>query len=244
MKKIYWFKKVTSTQDKARSIAGKATGKGAVIASSVQTAGRGRFGKEWFSPKGGLWFSILLYPEISPKEASMLTMVAGVAVIETLKVFYDIKVEMKWPNDIVVKDKKGGLRKVGGILTEASIKNKKLEYVIIGAGINVNNNIDRKALKASSIRTISGRKLDLKKLLNKILMCFDTYYFIFIQSGRKTIIDKCRELMALTGRKVIVDNGGKLIKGIVSGIADDGSLLLKSGGKRIKILAGEVKLMK
>lgn len=244
MRKIYWFTKVTSTQDKARDIAGKATGKGAVIASLAQTAGKGRFGKEWFSPKGGLWFSILLYPEISPKEASMLTMVAGVSVIEALKVFYDIKVEMKWPNDIVIKDKKGGLRKVGGILTEASIKNKKLEYVIIGTGINVNNLVDMKVFKAISIKGIAGRKLDLKKLLNKILMCFDTYYFIFMQNGRKIIIDKCRELMVLTGREVVVDNGGKLIKGIVSGIGEDGSLLLKSGGKRIKVFAGEVSLTK
>ncbi len=243
MKKIYRFKEIGSTQDKAKELASRKVPGGIVVVADTQAGGKGRFGREWLSPVGGLWFSRVLYPEISPGEVPRLTMLAGVAVAEAVKTYCGVELKLKWPND-VVHEGKNGIMKAGGILTEAVLVRKKVEYAVMGIGINVNNTVGDRESPAVSLKQLAGTKLGIEGLLKEVLRQFDNYYLVFTQSGIGPVWERYRELSATIGRKVVVDCGNKIREGAVSDIQSDGALVLKSGGKKIKILAGDIRILR
>ncbi len=241
--KIYKFKEIGSTQDKARELAGRNAPEGIVVVADSQSGGKGRFGREWLSPKGGLWFSMLIYPDISPADAPKLTMLAGVAVVDAIKIFCGVKLGIKWPNDIVFIGKKDDCKKVSGILTEASFKKRKVDHVIIGVGINVNNTVDKKEIPAASLLGITGRMISVESLLREILRQFENYYHVFTESGIGPVWEKCRELSVMTGKRVIIERDEGKVEGVVTGIREDGALEMESNGKRITVLAGDIKVL-
>ncbi len=132
-----YFRELASTNDMAKELAMRGTREGTVVVVETQTSGRGRLKRKWISPQGGLWLSIILRPRIQSKHAPKLTLMASVAVAKTLSKLFPLKVEIKWPNDILINHKK-----VCGILTEAKTKGEALNFVIVGIGINANFDVN------------------------------------------------------------------------------------------------------
>ena len=155
--KIYRFKSLTSTQDKAKELSKKKLSD-AVIVAENQTRGRGRFKRKWSSDKGGLWMSISLKPD-DTKNLQYLTFAAAISVVKSIKKIANLKTSIKWPNDIHYKGKK-----LCGILTEGIFGNEN--YAIVGIGVNVNQNKFPDEIRdiASSLKMVNKRKINIKKL--------------------------------------------------------------------------------
>ncbi len=153
---------------------------GTVIIAQTQTAGRGMHERKWFSPPGGLWFSIILSPGALIKNVSGITIISAASIAEVLNDYYKISVNIKWPNDVYYKGKK-----LAGILTESENLNNII-YLVIGIGINVNNCVKTNydlAENAISIIEILGKKIDRNDLLSKILSCFEEKYSFFLNTS-------------------------------------------------------------
>jgi BirA family biotin operon repressor/biotin-[acetyl-CoA-carboxylase] ligase len=161
---IRWISETTSTNSAVLEIAKLENLKTLVLATDHQTEGRGQFGRKWLSKPGeNLLFSIYFEPAIKPSEASTLTQIACSAVLEVLK-HYEINCEIKKPNDILVNGKK-----ICGILTESSSKGEKLEYVVVGIGLNINSSEETLIPEATSMKLIKQKVYDRTEILNRIL---------------------------------------------------------------------------
>ena len=143
-KKVYFFNKIPSTNIYAKQLIKDDIEEGTIVIADVQTSGRGRKNRYWHSPYGGLWLSVILYPDIPPESGMLITMAVSISVAQAIKDVTGIKTEIKWPNDLLLRKKK-----VCGILTEINAEMHKINYTIVGIGINVNNKIDEKLKKTA-----------------------------------------------------------------------------------------------
>lgn len=240
-RKIHYFESLDSTNTTAKELASKGESEGAVILCEEQLDGRGRLGRSWSSPRGeGVWMSLILRPAVNPINASKLTQVAVAAVA---KAFTEECIEcyIKWPNDIVVSNKK-----LCGILTEMSAELTKINYVIIGIGINVNNSSFPENLKdiATSIKLQTNKTYLRKTLVAKILNNFEPLYNEFIiHENISSSIEICREKSYLIGKSIKVLHKGNEIIAIANGISDDGQLIVTyENGKTEELISGEVSI--
>jgi BirA family biotin operon repressor/biotin-[acetyl-CoA-carboxylase] ligase len=166
---IFFSRAVGSTNDWAKELAEHGAAEGTVAIAETQTAGRGRLDRTWVSPKGGLYFSVILRPRLKPAEAVRLVFVAGLAVAEALSEKHGLKAETKWPNDVLVNG-----RKVCGILSEMNATGEKVNFVILGVGVNANFDV-KKALpeelweSATSLECELGRRVELEELFRMLL---------------------------------------------------------------------------
>lgn len=216
---------------------------GTVIMADSQTAGRGRRGRTWVSPKGeNLYFSLLLKPSFPPEQASMLTLVMALAVACGIEDLYGNQkvVQIKWPNDIVVCGKK-----VCGILTEMQVNAGNISHVVIGIGINVNQMcFEGEALAfASSLKKETGLEKNRMELLQRILSHFEVFYEVFCEAGSLQPMLKPYEMrLANLYQEVLVLDPKGEYKGIAQGILNTGELIVrrKDDGKEIFVYAGEV----
>jgi BirA family biotin operon repressor/biotin-[acetyl-CoA-carboxylase] ligase len=238
-KTIYGFDFVLSTNDSARTFVEEGVDEGTVVFAEVQNAGKGRLNREWFSPKGGLWFSIILRPNIKPKEATIMTLMAGVAVCKTLFKIYNLNANIKWPNDVLI-----GNKKVCGILTEMRTREGNIDHLILGIGINAN--FDLKELP-EDIRAFSttmkheiGKEVSLEKLLPELLIEMDECYNILNSGQPNRIINQWKEMSETLGKKITITNVKETIEGVALDIDDNGALIVDTNefGKR-KFLAGD-----
>lgn len=210
---------------------------GTLFLADTQTMGKGRLGRSWESGSGcGLWFSILLKPDIALFQTSALTLIAGIAVCRVLcRLGFDAKI--KWPNDIVLECKK-----VCGILTEASAENNKINYIVCGIGINVNNNNfdDELSKKATSLFLESNSVTDRYSLLSNILSEFELCYIDFLNHGfsffKKEYTDFCITLNHI----VSVIQNNQSVKAKACDISDTGGLIVDMNGKLTEVSSGEV----
>lgn len=237
------FNTIDSTNLKAKELAAIGAQDGTVIISEEQTAGRGRLGRHWTSPKyKGIWMSIILRPEINPMFASRVTLIAAAAVHKA-SLQCGVQTLIKWPNDIVINNKKAC-----GILTEMSAELNKIHYLVIGIGINVN--VDESEFpeelrtSATSLKIESSKTIDRKNLVCGILNNFESLYDEFIKdSSIKSSIDICRNNSVLLGKEVRIINGSTEIKAKALDINDDGELLIeREDGKVEVIFSGEVSM--
>jgi len=238
-REFHYFEKVGSTNTKAKELIKKDAAEGTVVVSDIQTHGRGRKNRTWISKEGGLWFSIVLYPDIQPEFGMVLTMASSVAVVESLETVAGIDTVIKWPNDVLINKKK-----VCGILTEFDAEIDKINYAIIGIGINVNNDIDD-SLKnsATSIKKEIGRGVSKINLLRSIINNFDKYY-LYIKDGKyDKIQSEWLPHSNIIGKKIIVKQNTKTTKGIVKNIDKNGSLILNTDRGKIRILSGDVQYL-
>lgn len=176
-KKIFEFEEIDSTSSEARRRASQVE-EGTVFLSKIQTGGRGKPGSNWFSPEGGLYFSIILKPFRDPKELSEITLVFARAVVSSLLKFGDLKAEIKLPNDVLVKG-----QKICGILTERISSGLDVPSLIVGIGVNVNVSNFPKDLNATSIKLEIKREVDLKKYFKILLSELDKEYLKFLKSS-------------------------------------------------------------
>lgn len=189
-KTIILLRKVDSTNDFAKKLAHYGAVEGTVVVAEEQTAGRGRHGRKWFSPKGGLYFSIILRPKMRVNEAIGIVVAAGLAVIKVLSENYGLNVEAKWPNDVLLNGKK-----VCGILTEVNSTGENVNYAIVGIGINANAITAKEfpeELKpiVTSLMEKLKRKVALEPLLKLCLEKFEEFYEIYSKLGFKSILEE------------------------------------------------------
>lgn len=233
---LCYFKTLSSTNLFARELAKKGVEDGTVVVADTQSMGRGRRNREWFSPYGGLWFSIILYPGIPPQKGMMLTMIASIATVEGLKEVTDVDAEIKWPNDVLIKGKK-----VCGVLTEIDAELDRVNYAIVGVGINVNNTLKKSLLgKATTLIDEVGTEVSKVQLLKSVLKNFDEKYIELLHGRYRAIRKKWILYSKIVGREIVVKDENKAIKGIVERVDEEGYLILKTKGGRIKILSGDV----
>ena len=230
-----------STNLQAKSLAAQGAPEGTVVVAETQTSGRGRRGRTWFSPAGkSIYASIVLRPPMAPAQAPQITLMTAVAVVQALQNATGLKVEIKWPNDILIAHKK-----IAGILTEISTEMDAIDYVVVGLGLNVNTtDADMpSAIQsiATSVRMQSGRLFPRAQLLCEILQCFESRYKALKQEGFSPIMDQWRQMSDIIGQQVCVDMLAVHHTGIVENVDDDGVLILKDdNGQRHRIFSGDV----
>ncbi|MEM3576997.1 MAG: biotin--[acetyl-CoA-carboxylase] ligase [Candidatus Bathyarchaeia archaeon] len=189
-KTIISLRKVDSTNNFAKKLARYGAAEGTVVIAEEQTAGRGRHWRKWFSPRGGLYFSVILRPKMKVNEAVGIVVAAGLAVIKVLSEDYGLRVEAKWPNDVLLNGKK-----VCGILTEVNSTGENVNYAVVGIGINANSITAKEfpeelKLIATSLREKLKRKLALEPLLKRCLEKFEDFYEIYSKLGFQQILEE------------------------------------------------------
>ncbi|MDK2811588.1 MAG: BirA family transcriptional regulator [Petroclostridium sp.] len=241
-KQIVYFDTVTSTNTIAKEIAAEGCQDGTVVIADQQTAGKGRLGRNWDSPPHtGIWMSIVLRPDIIPAQAPFITILAALAVARSLEQVTQVSPGIKWPNDIVL-DK----RKVCGILTEMSAEIERVNYIVVGIGINVNTDIEDFPAglqkTAASVKMITGQAVDRKSLVVKILENFEEVYTgAKDMNVRSSLMDEYRKYSLTLGSKVKAVYQTQEIEGTAVEITDNGELIIETeDGVRQTIFSGEV----
>lgn len=231
--RLLWRESVGSTNDELRKLAEQGMAEGLVLVADEQTAGRGRRGAAWISPKGeNLAFSILLKP-IAPKGLwHRLSLVTGLAVAEALENYIPLS-EIKWPNDVRV-----GGKKIAGILVEAGA-----DFVVVGIGININSTDFPEELAASSLHEQTGRTYSRAEVLHEVVSRLSRYAN-GINQGYADSLKSIRERCALTGHFVSYLIADKRREGIVRGIGSAGELMVETDGKlEALVQADEVRII-
>ena len=245
-RKIFRYIRVNSTQDKAKKFAKKGLAEGTAIIAEIQTQGKGRLGRRWVSPKGGIWVSIILRPEITSMEMPKITMIGGLAVAKAIAELTTLEVKLKWPNDVLVRPFSGiEFKKVCGALTEMVSGFSQVNYVIAGLGINVNNCIPP-ALRgtAISLKEAIGRSLPREKLLRKVLEKFDKYYLDFKKLGMDPILKECKRISAVLDKEVKIECVDEVIEGKALDMDEYGALIVETDEGRKRVVAGDVTIVK
>ncbi len=241
-KNMEYYDELPSTNLQAKKMLGSLA-EGTVIMAESQTKGRGRLGRNWFSPPGvGIWMSLLLAPKLPPAELSKLTLVAAVALSRTIFEVLGVRPLVKWPNDLYLEG-----RKISGILTELVGEMGRLEYLILGVGINANQKPEdfpeELRDKAGSLAMVCGGQIDRKVLLRRYLEVMEEEYFQALKEGFDHVLDYCRKYTFTLGRKVVVNGGVKTLSGTAVEIAEDGSLILEKDGEKFRVITGDVNLI-
>jgi BirA family transcriptional regulator, biotin operon repressor / biotin---[acetyl-CoA-carboxylase] ligase len=240
--RLYYLSEIGSTNDEAARLAQRGADEGTLVLASSQTAGRGRLGRQWFSPAdAGLYASVICRDR---RAAPLLTIAGGVAVAEGIRDATGLPVEIKWPNDVVLVT---GLpptrRKIAGILAEASSFTDGLQYVVLGFGVNLRPSaypLDI-AVKATSIETELGRPVERGLLLAAILSAFGSAFGSLRGGDSESVLARWRVLApSASGAHVRYEAAGATREGITAGMADDGALLVRSGSDVQRVLAGEI----
>ncbi len=229
MFKIYHFKKLLSTNDKAKNFR-----ENSVIIAERQSKGRGRFKRHWSSSNGGIYLSIKLTPKIKEK-INFLTIIAALSSLKAIKNTYKIETKIKWPNDLVYNKKK-----LCGVLTKTHFSDK-IDYVIVGIGINTNNQLPKSLKnKAISLKNVLNKKIDNKIIINNLLKNFEGYYKEYQNNSQKLegILDEFKTNCETIGKTIKIRTLKGTFKGKAVKIDDDGCLLLKQKDKFKRIVEG------
>jgi BirA family biotin operon repressor/biotin-[acetyl-CoA-carboxylase] ligase len=240
-RQIKVFRETTSTNDVAARLARGRAPEGTVVFAESQTKGRGRMGRTWLSPAGkGLWFTVLLRPDISPQQATQLTVAAATALTRAITLQTGIVPEIKWPNDILIRGKK-----LCGILTEMSAEMDYLKEVLLGVGMDVNLQAAdfpaplRKI--ATSLQIETGQEVNRSELAVVILRELDRDYEL-VKNGRfDEIAQQWRDRCSTLGRQVSIRVGNRVIRGRAESLDDDGALLVRGHHDLLeRIVGGDV----
>jgi len=235
--KVYYFNSVSSTMDIAHQLGAKGVSEGAVVMSETQTKGRGRIGRQWFSPKyKGLYASLILRPKIPPRDAAVITLLTAVAAYEAINRVTGLQPQIKWPNDIILKNKK-----LAGILTELSAEQDVVHFIVVGIGINVNNDEDELLAQATSLKKQKGSSVNRAELFQEFLRSMESWYFSFCKDGSGPILENWRRYALTLNHRVRVCINRQYIEGEAVDVDSDGGLILRrDSGLLEKITAGEI----
>lgn len=238
---IFHFDEIPSTNNEAKRRAQRGAVAGTVVVAEAQSAGRGRLSRGWFSPKGkGIWFSLILRPYFLPQEAPKCTLMAAVAIVRAMRKF-GAEVVIKWPNDILYRGKK-----LVGILTEMSAEMERINYIVVGAGINVNTRQedfpDDLQEIATSLSIIKGRPVSRLKLFVEILSTMEELYFDVEMNGFSDVLREWRKYAVTLGQEVNVIGVNETFSGTAVDIDEDGALLIDTAEGYRRVLAGDVSI--
>jgi BirA family transcriptional regulator, biotin operon repressor / biotin---[acetyl-CoA-carboxylase] ligase len=240
---VYFFTETASTNDVAATLAERGAPEGATVCAAAQRAGRGRFGRTWFSPPGaGLYVSVVCRNETA---APFVTLAGGVAVAEGIRTATGLPVQIKWPNDIVIEGiAPARRRKLAGILAEASTSADGLQYVILGFGINLHPAAYPPELsdRATSIEAELGRPVDGAAVLAETLASLAGWFAQLSSGDSRAVLSRWRELApSATGAPLEWDAPHGAVTGVSAGLADDGALLVRVQDRIERIISGELR---
>jgi BirA family transcriptional regulator, biotin operon repressor / biotin---[acetyl-CoA-carboxylase] ligase len=239
-----------STQERARELAREGAPHGTLVVSKVQTGGRGRLGRRWGSPAGGVWMSLVLRPGISTEVAARTTQAAAVGVAKALREL-GVEARIKWPNDLLVEG-----RKICGILAESSVESvpvaakkvgqgRLVDFVVLGVGLNANldpGDLGVPDREVATLRAELGRDVDLLELLESLLSHLDA------ELGRieefEAILDDWRALDCTLGERVRVRKFGEVLEGVALDLGPEGELLLETQDGVVELFEGEVEQLR
>ncbi len=238
----YYFDSINSTQVQAMKMASDSKNNGALVIARVQTDGKGRAGRRWESPKGGIWLSIILHPEFDVSVATLFPITSALALSNAIEKCSNIKPELKWPNDITINGKK-----VAGILVDASLESNRIENIVLGVGINFDVNIKEieKDLKntpnfygVASLRKFN-KDITPINLVQTFLLELEKVFDLLDEGKIKKIIKEWTKKSSTIGKNVeLVTKEGK-IRGKATKIDDDGALVI-AGKKNTRVIAGDI----
>ncbi len=239
------YSSVDSTNAVAHRMAEQGAEEGIVVVADRQTGGHGRMQRVWSSPVGGLWFSLILRPQIDPRYVAQITLLAGVAVAKTLRNLYQTdEIRIKWPNDLLCKDKK-----VTGILAEMQLtEDQDVDYVIVGIGVNVNPPMDEMPEeiqnRAASLNQALNRSYSCEAVLDTILKEIDGMYRLWQQDGNKAVLSLWKEMNCTLGKTVVVlDEDKEIFSGTAMDLDAEGALLIKNeAGQEASFNFGEISI--
>ena len=238
---IHCFPELDSTNRFAFERAKAGGEEGEVVIAESQTRGKGRLGRSWFSPPGlNLYLSVILRPKLPPAQAPRLTLMAAVALAEAVQSFLGAPPAIKWPNDILV-----GGKKLAGILTESSSDSERLNFVVVGIGVNLN--LPESALPgeiratATSLLMLTNKAVDRAAFTRELIRSLDRCYGELEERGFPRIAGRWEAFFELRGRRVRVETGDRLLTGTARGIDADGALIVEQeDGALTRVIAGDV----
>jgi BirA family biotin operon repressor/biotin-[acetyl-CoA-carboxylase] ligase len=238
---LHYFSEIDSTNAYARRLAEQGVGEGTVIVAEAQTRGRGRSGRSWVSPPFvNLYFSVILRPQLPPVHAPQLTLMAAVALTDTIAEFIPAPPMIKWPNDILV-----GGKKLAGVLTESSCDSERIEFVILGIGVNLNYPVASMPevirQRATSIASVTKKNVSREAFMRRLIQDLDRCYGELEEVGFDALAARWEALFGLRGKRVRVEMAEQVMIGTARGIDKDGALILENErGERQRIVAGDV----
>ena len=235
--KVIYYPSLPSTMEIAKREARRGATEGTAIIADEQTAGKGRLERSWLSPKGSIAISIVLYPRLV--YLPYLTMLASLAVVHSIEAVTDLRPKVKWPNDILINGKK-----VCGILIESQVSRNKVDYAIIGIGINVNLRIShfpQIQSIATSLSTELGSDISRLRLIRRLLVETERLYLALLMG--ESFFKEWRDSLVTLGKRVHVESGETIYEGFAESVAEDGTLLLRrQDGSLAELIAGDVTL--
>lgn len=236
-KKIIYEDVCPSTMDVAFRLGFEGAPEGTIICAEGQNKGRGRLGRSWSSPKSkGIYASIILRPSLPPNTVSQLTLLSAVALCEAIKKTCGVQLFIKWPNDLLV-----GNKKLAGILTEMSAEMDRVRFVVIGFGINVNTPVNLLPSTATSLKNEIHLSVSRVELLQEILRSLEKWYEVLQAQGFARIIERWKEYSITLGRRVRVEGIREHMEGEAIDVDQEGSLIIRSdSGIKFKRMAGDV----
>jgi len=237
---VYYFDSIDSTQNQAMKMANDPKNSGAIIIAEKQTGGKGRSGRKWISPKGGIWLSVILHPKFDISITTLFPIASSLALSYAIEKICKINPELKWPNDLTIKGKK-----VAGMLVDASLESNRIENLVLGVGINFK--IDVKKIEKILKKTPNyygvaslNKDGDAIALVQCFLLELEKMYELLNTKQTTKIIAEWTKRSSTIGKEVEIDTVNGKIKGKASKIDEDGGLLVKDKGKITKIIAGDI----
>ncbi|NPA47740.1 MAG: biotin--[acetyl-CoA-carboxylase] ligase [Thermococci archaeon] len=229
-RKVVFLREVDSTNEYAKRIAPHEE-EGTVVIAERQHSGKGRRGRYWASPEGGLWMSVILKPGRC-ESLTLLVFAAALAVTDTLEEF-GIKGRIKWPNDVLVNGKK-----ICGILTEGRIG----DYVVVGVGLNVNNDVSNGLSRiATSMKTLKGSEISVLHVFRSLLRNFERWYNLYLSGKHEEVLRATKDRSAVLGREVRITDDVEIVGRAVD-IGEDGALIVETPSGVRRVLYGDVSL--
>ncbi len=242
------FATIGSTNEKAVELAEEGAPEWTVVFARKQTRGKGRYQRVWESPADlGLWFSVVLRPEIELNQLNLINLVTALSIREFIlgqlqnqvKTYWPERVKLKWPNDVLVEGKK-----ICGILLESSIRKNKIFHLVVGIGLNLNQKKENFSADiragATSLKLLTGLTYDLNKSLEAFLSLYYHRIIKALSSGFSNVVKSYQKNMLYLGELVGLDLGEKKIEGIVQGLNERGFLVLNVNGAQKIISAGDL----
>jgi len=230
--RIHYFREIGSTMDAARKLAEAGVEQGTIVVAESQSRGRGRLRKEWLSPEGGIYFTIILRPKISPAYAPRMSLMASVAVASAIRRLFGLRAELKWPNDVLIRGKK-----VCGILAEMNAELDAVNFINLGIGINANTSISQQEEKASSLKEQLGKEVSRKELFRSVLVELEERQGLLTTAD---LIEEWKNLSATLGRDVRILAPGEEITGKAVDIESSGALVIRTkDGSLRSAIAGD-----
>ncbi len=232
---------IASTNTLAMEMASVSSPEGTAIIAETQTAGKGRIGRTWISPKGNLYFSVVLKPDIPLQKAPLITLMGAVAVASTVQSMLALQAVIKWPNDVLI-----GQKKICGLLTEMSAEQDRIKHIVLGVGVNVNMDLDaipsdvRK--NVTTLASEAGKNIRRTPLLCQLLLDLEHWYRVFLED-EESVLSEWKKLNVTIGNRVTVRSLKDTREGLAQGIDREGRLVIRlDDGSEVHVASGDVTL--